>query len=61
MVDLQSRGEHPATDWIRARINDCAEGPWSGSTGISNKRSRTSLEGWTFDPDLYKPGINSFR
>ena len=27
---------------------------------ISNKRSRTSLEGWTFDPDLIKPGICSF-
>ena len=22
--DLQSRGEHPAADWIGARINDCA-------------------------------------
>jgi hypothetical protein len=27
---------------------------------ISNERSRTSLEGWTFDPDLIKPGISSF-
>ena len=27
---------------------------------IGNKRSRTSLEGWTFDPDLYKPGISSY-
>ena len=27
---------------------------------ISNKRSRMSLEGWTFDPDLLKPGIGSY-
>jgi len=27
---------------------------------ISNKRSRMSLEGWTFDPDLIQAGISSF-
>ena len=27
---------------------------------ISNRKKRTSLAGWTFDPDLLKPGISSF-